>query len=112
MDFLRAGVRVLAQAVMELEVTQHVGAEPYQRSQGSAPFRASCSLPGAHRPDLRRIRVRRITGTCPTERPGSSPVDEGRDGRRSTLPCRSVTRLSSVAAASQRSHAGELVSRG
>src|SRR5262245_4561718 len=31
-DFLREGVRVLAQAVMELEVGQHVGAERYERS--------------------------------------------------------------------------------
>ena len=31
-DFLREGVRVLAQAVMELEVSQHVGAERYERS--------------------------------------------------------------------------------
>ena len=31
-DFLREGVQVLAQAVMELEVTQHVGAEPYERT--------------------------------------------------------------------------------
>jgi transposase-like protein len=33
-DFLRDGVRALAQAVMELEVTQHVGAEPYERTEG------------------------------------------------------------------------------
>src|SRR5919202_1399074 len=31
-DFLREGVRVLAQAVMELEVSQRVGAERYERS--------------------------------------------------------------------------------
>jgi putative transposase len=31
-EFLREGVRVLAQAVMELEVSQHVGAERYERS--------------------------------------------------------------------------------
>lgn len=31
-DFLREGVQVLAQAVMDLEVTQHVGAEPYERT--------------------------------------------------------------------------------
>jgi putative transposase len=31
-DFLREGVRVLAQAVMELEVSQHVGAERYERN--------------------------------------------------------------------------------
>jgi transposase-like protein len=31
-DFLRDGVQVMAQALMELEVTQHVGAEPYERT--------------------------------------------------------------------------------
>lgn len=31
-DFLREGVRVLAQAVMELEVTQHLGAGRYERT--------------------------------------------------------------------------------
>jgi putative transposase len=31
-DFLRDGVRVLAQALMELEVTQHLGAERYERT--------------------------------------------------------------------------------
>lgn len=31
-DFLREGVRVLAQALMELELTQHIGAERYERS--------------------------------------------------------------------------------
>jgi putative transposase len=31
-DFLREGVRLLAQALLELEVTEHVGAEPYERS--------------------------------------------------------------------------------
>src|SRR4051794_33735668 len=32
-DFLREGVRALAQAVMDLEVRQHVGAAPYERSE-------------------------------------------------------------------------------
>src|SRR5215207_4119861 len=31
-DFLREGVRVLAQELMELEVAQHVGAERYERT--------------------------------------------------------------------------------
>ena len=31
-DVLRAGVRVLSQAMMELEVAQHVGAEKYERA--------------------------------------------------------------------------------
>jgi transposase-like protein len=29
-DFLREGVRVLSQALMELEVTQHVGADRHE----------------------------------------------------------------------------------
>lgn len=33
-DFLRDGVRVLSQALMELEVSQHVGAERHERSVG------------------------------------------------------------------------------
>src|ERR671928_1404799 len=31
-DFLREGVRVLSQALMEVEVAQHVGAERYERT--------------------------------------------------------------------------------
>jgi transposase-like protein len=31
-DTLREGVRVMTQALMELEVAQHLGAERYQRS--------------------------------------------------------------------------------
>jgi putative transposase len=31
-DFLREGVRAMAQQLMELEVAQHVGAEKYQRA--------------------------------------------------------------------------------
>lgn len=31
-DFLREGVRTLSQALMELEVTQHIGAERYERT--------------------------------------------------------------------------------
>ena len=36
-DFLREGVRVLSQALMELEVTQHVGAERYERTPQRTP---------------------------------------------------------------------------
>ncbi len=32
LDTLREGVRVMTQALMELEVAQHLGAERYQRS--------------------------------------------------------------------------------
>ena len=31
-DFLREGIRVLTQTLMELEVSQHIGAERYERS--------------------------------------------------------------------------------
>ena len=33
-DFLKEGVRVLSQALMEMEVEQHVGAAPHERSAG------------------------------------------------------------------------------
>src|SRR5258708_37954503 len=33
-DFLREGVRVVSQALMELEVTQHVGAGRHERTSG------------------------------------------------------------------------------
>ena len=35
-DFLREGVRVLAQALMEIEVEQHVGAGRHERTEGRA----------------------------------------------------------------------------
>src|SRR5579884_3845534 len=38
-DFLREGVRVLAQALMELEVSQHVGAEKHQRTPERTGYR-------------------------------------------------------------------------
>jgi len=33
-DFLREGVRAMAQQLMELEVSQHLGADKYERSAG------------------------------------------------------------------------------
>jgi len=38
-DLLREGVRVLAQAVMETEVSSQIGAAPYERSSSSAAYR-------------------------------------------------------------------------
>lgn len=38
-DLLREGVRVLAQALMEAEVSTHVGAELYERSEGRSAYR-------------------------------------------------------------------------
>lgn len=38
-DFLREGVRVLAQALMELEVTQKVGAARHERSGERSGYR-------------------------------------------------------------------------
>jgi transposase-like protein len=40
-DFLRDGVRVLSQALLELEVSQHVGAERHERAPASATGIAS-----------------------------------------------------------------------
>ncbi len=42
-DFLREGVRILAQALMEVEVTQHVSARRYERT-ASAPVRPTRCL--------------------------------------------------------------------
>ena len=39
-DFLREGVRVLAQEVMEIEVAQHLGAERYERASDRSSWRA------------------------------------------------------------------------
>jgi len=38
-DFLREGIRVLAQGLMELEVSQHIGAERYERSAERTTYR-------------------------------------------------------------------------
>src|SRR5713101_6278812 len=38
-DFLRDGVRVLSQALMEVEVSQHLGAERHERSSERTGYR-------------------------------------------------------------------------
>src|ERR687886_588020 len=38
-DFLREGVRVLTQALMEIEVSQHLGAERHERTAERAGYR-------------------------------------------------------------------------
>jgi putative transposase len=38
-DFLREGVRVLAQALMEIEIEQHVGAGPHECTEGRSGHR-------------------------------------------------------------------------
>lgn len=38
-DFLRAGIRVLTQALMELEVSQQIGAARYERSDERSSYR-------------------------------------------------------------------------
>lgn len=38
-DFLREGVRVLAQGLMELEVSQQIGASRYERSADRSTYR-------------------------------------------------------------------------
>lgn len=43
-DVLREGVRVLSQALMELEVAQHVGAERYERTGESVSSRPIASF--------------------------------------------------------------------
>jgi putative transposase len=41
-DLLREGVRVLAQALMETEVSSQIGAAPYERSSGRTAYRNGC----------------------------------------------------------------------
>ncbi len=38
-DLLREGVRILAQALMEAEVTTHIGAELYERTEARTAHR-------------------------------------------------------------------------
>ncbi len=54
-DFLREGVRVLAQALMEVEVTQQVGANRYERTTEPTFRTPQCALfPICSDPDKRR----------------------------------------------------------
>ena len=46
-DFLKEGVRVLSQALMEMEVEEHVGAARHERSAGPASLEAAQRIPGA-----------------------------------------------------------------
>jgi putative transposase len=46
-DALREGVRVLAQAVMETEVSSQIGATPYERSSERIANRTGYRTPGA-----------------------------------------------------------------
>ena len=47
-DFLKEGVRVLSQALMEMEVQEHVGAAPHERTAGRVGQRKTdtASVPG------------------------------------------------------------------
>ena len=44
-DLLREGVRVLAQALMETEVSSQIGAAPYERSSGRTAYRVQADGP-------------------------------------------------------------------
>ena len=63
-DFLREGVRVLGQALMELELTQHLGAEPYERTPARAGQR------NGHRERARDTRVGTVALRVPRARDG------------------------------------------
>ena len=52
-DVLREGVRVLAQAVMETEVSAQIGAGPYERSTERTPT-ATATAPDAGTPGSAR----------------------------------------------------------
>jgi putative transposase len=38
-DFLKEGIRVLSQALMEMEVEEHLGARRHERSSGRSGYR-------------------------------------------------------------------------
>lgn len=64
-DFLREGIRVLTQALMELEVSQQIGAERYQRSDERSSYR------NGYRERLWQTRVGDVALQIPKVRDGS-----------------------------------------
>jgi transposase-like protein len=64
-DLLREGVRVLAQALMEAEVSARIGAEPYERTGSRTAFR------NGYRSRTWETRVGTIELRIPKVRPGS-----------------------------------------
>lgn len=64
-DLLREGVRVLAQALMEAEVSARIGAEPYERTESRTAFR------NGYRSRTWETRVGTIELRIPKVRPGS-----------------------------------------
>src|SRR5919198_6481215 len=64
-DFLREGVRVLAQALMELEMSEHVGAERHERNLERTGYR------NGHRERLWDTRVGTLELHVPRVRDGS-----------------------------------------
>ena len=94
-DFLREGVRVLSQALMELEVSQHVGADRYERTstrtgrwsaRSNAPTGGAAATAGGQpcreRSDPRRVR----TGVRATARIQQPRARHGRGAIRDGVP--------------------------
>jgi transposase-like protein len=64
-DFLREGIQVLTEALMELEISQQIGAERYEHSGGRATYRNS------YRERLWQTRVGDVALRIPKVRAGS-----------------------------------------
>jgi transposase-like protein len=64
-DFLREGIRVLSEALMDLEVSQQIGAERYERSGERATYR------NGYRERLWQTRVGDVALRIPKVRDGS-----------------------------------------
>ena len=78
-DLLREGVRVLAQAVMETEVSSQIGAAPYTSGAPSAPPTATATARGPGTPGSARSSSRsRRSARAPTSRRCSSLAGEPR----------------------------------
>ena len=78
-DALREGVRILAQAVMETEVSSQIGALPYERSSDPAPIEtATARAPGTHGSEPSSSRSPR-SRAAPISRACSSPVGAPRE---------------------------------
>src|SRR5436853_7884236 len=77
LDTLREGVRVLTQALMELEVAQHLGAARYQRSPETVP--APDKLVSLFEPHTAVIRRGKLP--TPTEFGRKVQLDEVDGGR-------------------------------
>lgn len=80
-DFLQGGVRVLSQALMELEVAEHLGAGRHERTAGE-PASAAATTIGPGIPGSAR------SSSAWSPRPSSSPSPSARAGSGGSLGAR------------------------